>query len=94
MFLSPGVVRFLYWLDTYALIKNSEIEIIRNWLNPVENPKATLEVLNIEDAVEIKKSTFTNQKANLKDIPNTQCELVLESIGYVLRISNKQDQIT
>lgn len=93
VFLSPGVIRYLYWLNTYAIVRNSEIEIIKNWLNPIKNINENIELFNIGDAFEIKNGPFVNQKVYLKDITNTQYILVLESLGFILRISNKENTI-
>jgi transcriptional antiterminator RfaH len=91
VFLSPGVVRYLYWLDKYAIVRKVEIETIKNWLNPVEKLSKDIEVFRIGDTIEIKNGPFVNKKAYLKDITNTQYVLVLESLGYILRISNKEN---
>lgn len=91
VFLSPGVIRYLYWLNKYAIVRDTEIETIKDWLNPVKNLSENIEVFRIGDTIEIKKGPFSNQKAYLKDITKTQYILVLESLGYILRISNKED---
>lgn len=90
VFLSQGVVRYLFWLKTYAIVKNTEIEIIKNWLNPINDLTENIEVLRIGDTIEINKGPFSTQKTYIKDITNSQYILVLESLGYILRISNKE----
>lgn len=91
VFLSPGVIRYIFWLKTYAIVKDEEIEIMKNWLKPINDQAKNVEVLRIGDTIEINKGPISTQKSYLKDITKSKYILVLESLGYILRISNKEE---
>lgn len=90
VFLSQGVIRYIFWLKTYAIVKDEEIEVMKNWLNPINDQAKNVEVLRIGDTIEINKGPIRTQKSYLKDITKSKYILVLESLGYILRIPNKK----
>ena len=89
--LTDGVVNFLYWNGKPGIIKDEEIEIMKNWLKPIYDQAKNVEILRIGDTIEINKGPISTQKSYLKDITKSKYILVLESLGYILRISNKEE---
>ena len=92
VFLSPGVIRYLYWNNDYAVVKNDEIETIKKWLKLVKVKNNEGDKLKIGASVKINKHPFlTNQKGIIKDITKKEYLLVLETLGYVLHISKEEE---
>lgn len=92
VFLSPGVIRYLYWNNDYAIVRDNEIETIKKWLNPINEGKNDKDKFKIGTSVIINKhQLFSNQKANIKEIKNNEYILVLETLGYILHITKDEE---
>lgn len=80
-----GVVRFVYWLGKPALIKDSEIETMQQYLT---NPLVTVAVEDWKpnDKVLLKEGIFKNRVGIVKNNSVNQVTLVIESLGIVLKI--------
>lgn len=90
VFLSPGVVRYLFWLGTHAVVKDKEIETIKEWLNAGENGSdISVMQYQIGEKIKLNSGPFCEQIAIVKDITKTHYVLILESIGYVLKVKHK-----
>lgn len=87
VFLSPGVVRYLFWLGKHAIVKDKEIETIREWLNAGDTAmEITVMQYQIGDKIKLHSGPFCEQTVFVKDITKTHYVLILESLGYVLKV--------
>lgn len=87
VFLSPGVVRYLFWLGRHAIVKEKEIDIIKEWLNVGDTSKEiSVMQYQIGDKIKLHSGPFCEQNAFIKDITKTHYVLILESLGYVLKV--------
>ena len=89
IFLSPGVVRYLFWLGMHAIVKDKEIDTIKEWLN-AGNTTTEISVMQyqIGEKIKLNSGPFCEQNAIVKDITKTHYVLILESIGYVLKVKH------
>ena len=85
VFVSPGVVRYLFWLGKHAVVKDAEIKIIKNWL---EGGEKSIDVLpySIGETIKIENGPFTDHNAIIKELTNSHYVLVLESLGCILKM--------
>lgn len=91
VFISPGVVRYLYWNSEYAIVRDHEIETIKNWLNQISENKKERAEFKIGATVKINNHPlFSEQKGILKEIKNNEYIIVLEKIGCLLHISKEE----
>jgi transcription antitermination factor NusG len=90
VFLSPGVVRYLFWLGEHAVVKDKEIQTIKEWLT-TSDTAADISVMQyqIGEKIKLNSGPFCEQNAIVKDITKTHYVLILESIGYVLKLKHK-----
>ena len=90
VFLSPGVVRYLFWLGAHAVVKDKEIQTIKEWLH-TGDAATDISVMQYQIGQKIKLDSgpFYEQNAIVKDITKTHYVLILESIGYVLKVKHK-----
>ena len=87
VFLSPGVIRYLFWLGRHAIVKEKEIDIIKEWLNVGDTSKEiSVMQYQIGDKIKLHSGPFCEQTAFVKDITKTHYVLILESLGYVLKV--------
>lgn len=88
VFLSPGVVRYLFWLGKHAIVKDEEIDIIKKWLTE-DNEDISLVQYNVGEKIKVNSGPFLNQNAIIKEVTNSHYVLVLESLGCILKIKHK-----
>lgn len=87
VFLSPGVVRYLFWLGRHAIVKDKEIETIKEWLDSGDTAtEISVMQYQIGQKIKLHSGPFTDQNAVIKDITKTHYVLILESLGYVLKV--------
>lgn len=88
-FLSAGAIRYLFWLGKPAIVRNEEIETIKKWLDSFQINEITVESYQVGDKIKVVSGPFTNQAAVVKDVSKNHYILVLESLGYVLKMKGK-----
>nr|WP_294908225.1 UpxY family transcription antiterminator [uncultured Lacibacter sp.] len=82
--LTDGVVNFLYWNGKPAVIKDSEIDVIRKFLNEYEEVVAN--PLSIENGqrVRVKSGLMMDTEGIVIKVTNNRAYVLLESLGYEL----------
>lgn len=84
----PGVVSYLFWLGERAVVKDEEINVIRQWLESDEVDGAKVEALSAGDRITISKGAFKDQEAIIKEVGKKTMRLILPSLGCVLQVKN------
>jgi transcription antitermination factor NusG len=81
-----GVLNFVYWLSRPAVIRNEEIEIIKQFLN--EHSFARLEKVDvtINDRVRVASGPFMEQEGKIVSIKNKTVKIMLPSLGYLMYV--------
>jgi transcription antitermination factor NusG len=85
-----GVVRYLFWLGKPALVKDSEIEAIRNWLSVPDVYEVTLDKWKQGDKIVLDSGPFISHSAIIQEIKRHHYILILESLGCVLKVNKKE----
>lgn len=88
VFMSPGVVRYLYWLGKHAIVKDHEINTIKNWLEKGDKLNVAVTQYKIGETIRLSSGPFLDQNATIKEVTNKHYILVLESLGCVLKIQH------
>jgi transcriptional antiterminator RfaH len=89
VFQISGVIRYLFWLGKPAIVKDSEIDIIKTSLKAPNISDISVTSVQIGDRIKLESGAFNNQNAIVQEISNTHYILVLESLGCVLKIKYK-----
>jgi transcription antitermination factor NusG len=89
VFQSAGAVRYLFWLGKPAIVKDQEIEVIREWLHAPDSYDVSLTTIQVGDSIELESGPFSKQKAIVQEVSKTHYILVLESLGCVLKMKLK-----
>ncbi|WP_369753129.1 UpxY family transcription antiterminator [Flavobacterium sp. WC2409] len=89
VFQSPGSVRYLFWLGKPAIVRDEEINTIKNWLDKPNKIDIAITTLQVGDKITLESGPFTAQEAVIQEVKNTHYVLVLESLGCVLKMSIK-----
>ena len=89
VFQARGVIRYLFWLEKPAIVRDEEIKAIRDWLSDTQ---LDLQVARWQpgDRMKLSEGPFRNQEGTIKEINANSISLILEAIGVVLTIRQKQ----
>ena len=79
-----GVVNFVYWLGKPAIVKDTEIAIIRRFLNDYDEVWAEPAPLQKDAKIMIRKGAFMDKEARIVKMINNRVQVIIESIGYSL----------
>jgi transcription antitermination factor NusG len=82
-----GVVRYLFWLGKPAVVKNSEIVTIQEWLSAPADFEISLDQWKKGDKIVLDSGPFISQSAIIQEVNRNHYVLILESLGCVLRLN-------
>ncbi len=92
VYAAPGVVRYLFWLNRPAIVKDQEIEILKNWLSG-EVLAARVQTLKPGDCLSIHKGPFKGKDGVIQNVNANRVQLVLKELGLKVSITT-QDAIS
>lgn len=84
VFIVPSVVRYLTWLGKPAVVKNKEIETIKDWLNDDAYEELQVHSLTPGDQVRIHNGALKGKSGVVQEVGKREVKLVLESLGFVI----------
>lgn len=85
----PGVVRYMYWLGKPAVVRDAEIQCIKDWLNKDEVDTIEVAHLSPGDKVTISNGSFKNHEAIVREVGNKKMRLILPELGCTVVISSR-----
>jgi transcription antitermination factor NusG len=85
VFIVPGVVRYVFWLGQPAIIRQAEIDQLREYLAQ-DYTKVIQTALQRGDKLIIPSGPFKGQEGIIKSTTNSKIQLVLESLGILLTL--------
>tara|TARA_Y100000766_G_C18785472_1_gene545479 strand:- start:142 stop:603 length:462 start_codon:yes stop_codon:yes gene_type:complete len=85
VFESSFVVRYMFWLGKRAVVRQSEIDILKKYLNGDYN-FISCKLSNIKIGDNLRLSSFNNEKGIVKRISNNNIWIYLKSIGYSVKL--------
>lgn len=87
VFLSTGVVRYLFWLGKPAIVREVEIETIKKWLGSSNSENVSVVPYQVGDKIKVTSGPFSSQEAIVQEVNKSHYLLVLESLGCVLKMN-------
>lgn len=82
--MTPGVINFVYWNGKPALIKEKEINAIKQFLNEYENVEVKPIELELNQRVKITKGPLMDQEGKVMELQRKTAKVAIDSLGYVL----------
>jgi transcription antitermination factor NusG len=82
--LTLGVINFVYWLRKPAIVKDSEIEIIRRFMNDHDNVQLERLEVGINDQVKINAGPLMHREGNVIELRQKTVRVKLSSLGFAL----------
>ena len=86
---APGVVRYLFWLNRPAVVKDQEIETLKSWLSG-EVLSAKVQDLKPGDSLSIQDGPFRGKNGVIEHINLNRIQLVLKELGLKVSIATKE----
>ena len=85
VFESPLVVRYMFWMGKRAVVRQSEVDILKKYLDGSYNSiSSNSSSVNVGD--DFKLPSFNNEKGIVKRISNNNIWIYLKSIGYSVKL--------
>ena len=86
VFESPGVIRYMFWLGKRAVVRHSEVDVLKKYLNGSYNfIDSKLSDVKIGDNFRL--SSFNNENGIVNRISNNNIWIYLKSIGYSVKLN-------
>jgi len=82
--MTPGVINFVYWNGKPALIKEKEINAIKQFLNDYENVEVKPIKLELNQRVKITKGPLMDQEGKVLELQRKTVKVAIDSLGYLL----------
>ena len=89
VYAAPGVVRYLFWLNRPAIVKDQEIETLKSWLSG-EVLAAKVQTLKPGDCLSISQGPFKGKDGVIQNINANRVQLVLKELGIKVSITTKE----
>lgn len=81
---TDGIISFVYWLGTPAVIKDEEIETIKNFLQEHTNVQLEKTEVNIADKVRITDGLLVHREGEVMEVKSKTLKVSLPSLGYMM----------
>ena len=85
VFESSLVVRYMFWLGKRAVVRQSEVDILKKYLEGSYD-FLNNKVSNIKVGDNFDVSSFSNEKGIVRKISNNNIWIYLRSIGYTVKL--------
>ena len=86
VFECPAVLRYMFWLGKRAVVRQSEVDILKKYLKGDYNfVNSKLSDIKVGDNFSL--SSFNNERGIVKRISNNNIWIYLKSIGYSVKLN-------
>ena len=89
VYAAPGVVRYLFWLNRPAVVKDQEIKTLKSWLSGAVLA-AKVQTLKAGDHVSIPQGPFKGKEGVVQRTNANRVELVLKELGVKVSITTRE----
>lgn len=79
-----GYINFVYWLSKPAVIRNEEIDAMRQFLQDYERVQIEKTRVNLDDRVKIINGPFLDKEGKVVGIKSKTVKILLPSLGFAL----------
>tara|TARA_B100001765_G_scaffold150456_1_gene96564 strand:- start:51576 stop:52031 length:456 start_codon:yes stop_codon:yes gene_type:complete len=87
VFAVHSVVRYLFWLGKPAIVRDEELETVKNWLADERVAEVQVQQFNPGDRVEIKSGVFKGQSGIIDQTGTRKVRLLLKNLGVIVEAS-------
>lgn len=89
-----GVINLVHWLGKPAIIKDAEIEAIKNFL--IEHSQVKLEKVQVgvNDPVRVSRGFLQDKEGTVVAVKNNTVQVALPSLGYIMYAELDKSSVT
>ena len=80
-----GVIRYMFWLGKRAIVRQKEIDILKNYLKG--NKLINQEIQKFIPGDRINVSGFNNEDGVIEKVSNNSAWIFLENLGYTIKLN-------
>ena len=80
-----GVVRYMFWLGKRAIVRQKEVDILKNYLNG--NTIINQEIIKFNPGDRINVEGFNNEDGVIEKVSNNTAWIFLENLGYTIKLN-------
>ncbi len=84
-----GVVRYLFWLGKPAIVKEEEIQAIRNWMEDDNVLEMVVADFSPGDRMTIPNGVLKDQEGIIKEVGQNKVRIVLLGLGCTVTVKIK-----
>jgi transcription antitermination factor NusG len=81
---TEGVLNYVSWMGKPAVIRDPEIELIKNFLSDHINVRLEKMEVDINDTIRVKYGIFIEQEGKVIEVLDKTVKVLLPSLGYVM----------
>ena len=82
----PGIVRYVYWLEKPAIVRDEEIAVMKAWLS-TQTVEAKVEGLRRGDRMKVSSGIFERKKGFVEEISKNRVLLLLPDLGMKITLN-------
>jgi transcription antitermination factor NusG len=86
VFCHPGVLRYVFWQGKPAIIRDAELEMIREYLDGKGKQDVMVEKFRVGDAVVLMRGALKNTQAFIEQLNTARARLILPALGYKITV--------
>jgi transcription antitermination factor NusG len=80
----PGILNYVFWLGKPAVVKESEINIIKKFLHEFNDVEVTNAEVTLHEKVQVKQGLMMNYKGIVLEILGNKAKVKIDSMGMIL----------
>ncbi len=81
---TEGILNFIYWLGKPAVIRDEEIDTLKNFLDTYKEVKLEKIDINVHDKVRIVNGPLILREGNVLEVRKHSVKVLLPTLGYAL----------
>ena len=90
---TDGVINLVYWLGKPAVIRDPEIELIKNFLNDHVNVRLEKTAININDNVQVLSGPLMELEGKVIALKSRTVKIELPSLGYMMQAEVSMENV-
>ena len=91
VFATNGVVRYLYYCGKPAIVRDGEIELLKNWLSQYTHESIESSAFQVNDRVLLRSGALMDQKAEVLSSSGNYILLSLETLGMQIKVDLRKN---
>lgn len=91
VFSAPGVVRYVCHCGKPAIVRNKDMELLKNWLMQYDHESIEAGSFNIKDRIVIRSGALMDKQAEVIESRGNYAVLFLEDLGLQVKVDLRKN---